>query len=296
MAYKGRLRQIYGELPVGTHIAGISPNGPGVVHHAVYCGTNEVIHYIQDGGHSSGPSSGCSVQTWSMEQFVDAFPSWHVVTLPNDDSHGADIMAYARQRVGESSYNFITNNCESFARRYMTLGAVQSSLQVQAALVNANDVVQAGVHAFAVDAGVQVGVHAAAGLGMESGMAAALFPAASITFGSLLFGGALWLWGQHRVASRVPVAVVNFTPHAYKVDLSVSGISRFRTKRFRHGSCDGDIKVGQFLELNPATDDETWTLTCTLSNSTTPTAICVPDVTRGDIIVLHGEGTFSRIR
>lgn len=78
-------------------------------HHGIYLGNGNVIHYS---GLADGLTAGPICET-SLTEFENGYGSsrrHHHRPLPP-----AQIIARARSRLGEDSYNLLTNNCEHFA-------------------------------------------------------------------------------------------------------------------------------------------------------------------------------------
>ncbi len=80
----------------------------GYTHHGVDAGDGTVIHYT---GQPWRRNHTAKVERWTLEQFAKGSP---VNVISGDDPDAA--MVRAESRLGESSYNLVTNNCEHFAR------------------------------------------------------------------------------------------------------------------------------------------------------------------------------------
>lgn len=75
-------------------------------HHGLYYGNGEVIHYLQEG-----------VTIDSLETFADGSVIRKKTNLQSPTNYpSTEIIDRAISRLGESSYNVVTNNCEHFCR------------------------------------------------------------------------------------------------------------------------------------------------------------------------------------
>ncbi|WP_409290116.1 lecithin retinol acyltransferase family protein [Pseudomonas sp. KCJK8927] len=92
-------------IPVGSHL--ISPRS-FYIHHGVYLGRGFIIHYPGWRNYSSsGP-----IEITDVIGFAQGEP---VLRLTHSDSYSSSlIVERAMSRVGENSYNILTNNCEHF--------------------------------------------------------------------------------------------------------------------------------------------------------------------------------------
>ncbi|MBF6029692.1 lecithin retinol acyltransferase family protein [Pseudomonas sp. P115] len=80
----------------------------GYTHHGIYIGSGEVIHYSGFGDSVSGP-----ICRASLDKFSGGMPT--VVTPHLLAVHDAEErIARGYTRLGEDSYNLLTNNCEHF--------------------------------------------------------------------------------------------------------------------------------------------------------------------------------------
>lgn len=79
----------------------------GYTHHGVYAGNRRVIHYHKDGRGEA------SVQQTSLEVFTGGKPVYRKRAAGRD---GAEVVAAARERLGEQAYNLVGHNCEHFAK------------------------------------------------------------------------------------------------------------------------------------------------------------------------------------
>lgn len=91
---------------VGSHL--ITPR-TGYTHHGIYIGNERVIHYsgLAD-GLSAGPVEEVSLSKFYQNKGLD------VVLHPNGVFTNQEIVARARERLGETEYNLLYNNCETF--------------------------------------------------------------------------------------------------------------------------------------------------------------------------------------
>jgi hypothetical protein len=109
-------------LPLGAHL--VTPR-LGYAHHGIYAGGNRVIHYA---GFKRlfrrGP-----VEEISLDEFRRGWPL-EVKPRVAPRFSGADVVARARSRLGESSYRPFTNNCEHFSEWCIT--GTSRSPQVEA--------------------------------------------------------------------------------------------------------------------------------------------------------------------
>lgn len=91
---------------VGSHL--ITPR-TAYTHHGIYVGNEKVIHYsgLAD-GLSSGPVEEVSFRKFHQDKGLD-------VNIHSDASFSnQEIIARARERLGETKYNLLYNNCETF--------------------------------------------------------------------------------------------------------------------------------------------------------------------------------------
>ena len=104
-------------------------------HFGVYAGGGKIIHYAAEKG-DFGKRDMVTVHLSPFREFLGDSRNYYVVSLKK----GSGIRAYspeetvrrAYSRLGESSYNLITNNCEHFALWCKT--GVNGSHQVEALL------------------------------------------------------------------------------------------------------------------------------------------------------------------
>lgn len=101
----------------------------GYAHHGIYVGQGRVIHYA---GFCHALHAG-PVEEATLEQFAQG----HGVTVRSQPCArylGAEAVARARSRLGESRYHLLTNNCEHFCT-WCLLGKARSE-QVETCLRN----------------------------------------------------------------------------------------------------------------------------------------------------------------
>lgn len=91
---------------VGSHL--ITPR-INYTHHGIYVGNEKVIHYsgLAD-GLSSGPVEEVSLSKFHQQRGLDVIPH------PDALFSNQEIIARARERLGETEYNLLYNNCETF--------------------------------------------------------------------------------------------------------------------------------------------------------------------------------------
>ena len=94
------------ELPLGAHVT--SPR-LGFVHHGIYVGYGQVIHY---GGYERGLRR-APIQVVALEQFTKG-RGLSVLTPACPEYTGAACVERARSRLGENRYELWSNNCEHF--------------------------------------------------------------------------------------------------------------------------------------------------------------------------------------
>jgi hypothetical protein len=92
------------ELLIGTRLV-VMRRGYG--HHGIYAGRGRVIHYA---GRIRYPR-GC-IEEISLEDFTENRPV-QVGSVP-DSLRAEDVLRRARSRLGECSYDVLSNNCEHF--------------------------------------------------------------------------------------------------------------------------------------------------------------------------------------
>ncbi|RKU05254.1 hydrolase [Burkholderia sp. Nafp2/4-1b] len=115
-----------GEPPVGAHLV---TRRPGYVHHGIYIGDGNVIHYAGWSCHQNGGP----VEVVSLKVFRAGFDLAvirHTRTLYN----GTEAARRAASRLGECRYRLLTNNCEHFC--LWCLFGVGRSEQVASCLRN----------------------------------------------------------------------------------------------------------------------------------------------------------------
>ena len=80
----------------------------GYTHHGIYIGAGEVIHYSGFGDSVSGPVCRASIERFSGGMPTTVLP--HPLAVHDSEAR----IARAYTRLGENSYNLVTNNCEHF--------------------------------------------------------------------------------------------------------------------------------------------------------------------------------------
>jgi hypothetical protein len=107
-------------------------------HYGIYIGNSRVIHYAAETG-DFGLSA--MVRETSLEQFAGR---WNLKLASLERNYAGkeqfsleETVRRARSRLGEKSYNLLSNNCEHFALwcRYGTSQSVQVEKAVIAAIV-----------------------------------------------------------------------------------------------------------------------------------------------------------------
>jgi hypothetical protein len=101
------------DIPVGEHLATqrYKLGLPAYTHHGIYVGDGQVIHYA---GNSGDPEAdGEKIQLVTLEKFKAGQNVWSV-PHPNSNHTGEQVVARARERLGENGYSVFSNNCEHF--------------------------------------------------------------------------------------------------------------------------------------------------------------------------------------
>lgn len=94
------------DLPVGAHLV---TRRPGYVHHGIYIGNGNVIHYA---GLARSPGGG-PVEVVSLDDFCAGF-GLAMVRHARAPYDGTEAARRATSRLGECRYRLLTNNCEHF--------------------------------------------------------------------------------------------------------------------------------------------------------------------------------------
>lgn len=97
----------YFDIPLGAHL---SARRTGYLHHGVYVGNGEVIHFRR-------PFLKQPQGRVVLTEFEE-FSRGHLVCIENACSavqSGTEVVTRARSRLGESGYSLIRNNCEHFS-------------------------------------------------------------------------------------------------------------------------------------------------------------------------------------
>ncbi|MBP0605091.1 MULTISPECIES: lecithin retinol acyltransferase family protein [Burkholderia] len=115
-----------GEPPVGAHLV---TRRHGYLHHGIYVGDGNVIHYA---GWSRQPSGG-PVEIVTLDGFRAGF-GFAVIRHARTPYDGMEAASRAASRLGECRYRLLTNNCEHFC--LWCLFGVGRSEQVASCLRN----------------------------------------------------------------------------------------------------------------------------------------------------------------
>jgi hypothetical protein len=111
-------------FPLGAHL--VTPRR-GYVHHGIYVGDGNVVHYAGlAGGLHRGP-----VEEVPLARFTRGRPVW-IKSHGSSNFDRAEVLQRARSRVGEDCYQLLTNNCEHFCE--WCLHGEHRSYQVEALL------------------------------------------------------------------------------------------------------------------------------------------------------------------
>ncbi|PLP96525.1 lecithin retinol acyltransferase family protein [Cupriavidus pauculus] len=113
-------------IEIGAHLVS---ERDGYVHHGIYAGNGEVIHY---GGFDRSARRG-PVETVPLCGFAGG-RGVRVQPEPHARFAGRDVVARARSRIGEDRYRILTNNCEHFST--WCVSGVGRSEQVCRCLLN----------------------------------------------------------------------------------------------------------------------------------------------------------------
>jgi hypothetical protein len=170
----------------------------GYTHHGIYIGAGEVLHYSGFGDSVSGPICRVSLEKFSggMTTVVESHP------LAVHDAEARIARGYTR--LGEDSYNLVTNNCEHFVN-WCIYGATTSE-QVRSVLSAAGNKL-AGI----VPGGSAVVTAIAAGSALKNGFDAAsgaakpVEAALKVATKSALIGAATVIGGPVTIAGKVAV-------------------------------------------------------------------------------------------
>jgi len=100
----GQENTMHSELPIGAHLT--TPRW-GYVHHGIYAGDGQVIHYAG----FSRPLRRGPVEQVPLARFTRGKPL-RVKTQETPRFDGAAALERARSRLGENRYRFWSNNCE----------------------------------------------------------------------------------------------------------------------------------------------------------------------------------------
>ncbi|SOZ40890.1 lecithin retinol acyltransferase family protein [Cupriavidus neocaledonicus] len=119
-----RLPEAAADIPLGAHL---KTDRLGYVHHGIYVGNGEVVHYVGFKGFlRRGP-----VETITLAGFAGGL-GFRVEPATQARYVGAEIVRRATARLGEDDYRLLTNNCEHFC--IWCLSGESRSEQVEALL------------------------------------------------------------------------------------------------------------------------------------------------------------------
>ncbi|UIF88309.1 lecithin retinol acyltransferase family protein [Cupriavidus sp. UYPR2.512] len=119
-----RLAEIAEEIPPGAHL---KTDRRGYVHHGIYVGNGEVVHYVGFKGFlRCGP-----VEKTTLAGFANGF-GFRVESGTQARNIETEVIRRATARLGEDDYRLLTNNCEHFCT--WCLSGESRSEQVEALL------------------------------------------------------------------------------------------------------------------------------------------------------------------
>jgi len=119
-----RLAAIAADIPLGAHL---TTDRRGYVHHGIYAGNGEVVHYVGFKGFlRCGP-----VEKTTLAGFSGGY-GFRVEPATQARYVEAEIVRRATARLGEDDYRLLTNNCEHFCT--WCLSGESRSEQVEALL------------------------------------------------------------------------------------------------------------------------------------------------------------------
>ncbi|MGX6566868.1 lecithin retinol acyltransferase family protein [Cupriavidus necator] len=119
-----RLAAIAADIPLGAHL---TTDRHGYVHHGIYAGSGEVVHYVGFKGFlRCGP-----VEKTTLAGFADGH-GLRVEPATQARYVEGEIVRRATARLGEDDYRLLTNNCEHFCT--WCLSGESRSEQVEALL------------------------------------------------------------------------------------------------------------------------------------------------------------------
>ena len=183
-------------MQVGDHL--VTPR-TGYTHHGLYVGNQEVIHY--EG--KLGSDSGCIAKV-TLAEFCEG-ASCRVRDYPLRVYGRKESVERASQRLGESDYNLVLNNCEQFVA-WCIMGIGYSE--------QLNDVVSTAIQASALiesqttQAAASYVAQSALTENTARHLATAVVPtSAAIVTGSAMSGGTVALASGLSIASVTPLAV-----------------------------------------------------------------------------------------
>lgn len=107
-------------------------------HYAVYIGNGEVIHYAAE---TSDFRGGAAIRRAPFQNFLGTAKSYFVVCFPEDIFcfSAEETVRRAEEKLGETKYSLISNNCEHFAIWCKT-GCTESQ-QVETAIQKITEII-----------------------------------------------------------------------------------------------------------------------------------------------------------
>lgn len=107
-----RLAAIAADIPLGAHL---KTYRRGYVHHGIYAGNGEVVHYAGFKGFlRCGP-----VERTTLADFADGC-GFRLARAAQARYSASEIVRRAKARLGEDDYRLLTNNCEHFCTWCLT--------------------------------------------------------------------------------------------------------------------------------------------------------------------------------
>ncbi|QEZ46671.1 lecithin retinol acyltransferase family protein [Cupriavidus oxalaticus] len=114
------------DIPLGAHL---TTSRLGYVHHGIYAGNGEVVHYVGFKGFMRrGP-----VEKTTLAGFAGGY-GFRIEPVPQARYLKAEVVRRAASRLGEDDYRLLTNNCEHFCS--WCLYGESRSTQVEALLTH----------------------------------------------------------------------------------------------------------------------------------------------------------------
>mgnify|MGYP000154987721 FL=1 len=183
-------------MQVGDHL--VTPRA-GYTHHGLYVGNQEVIHYEGKFGSDSG-----RITKVTLAEFCEG-ASCRVRDYPLRVYGRKESVERASQRLGESDYNLVLNNCEQFvAWCIMGIGYSEQLNEVVSTAIQTSALIESK--------GVQVAASYVAQSALTENtarhLATAVVPtSAAIVTGSAMSGGTVALASGLSIVSVTPLAV-----------------------------------------------------------------------------------------